>query len=141
MVVRNTSNNLNKRFLFLGGTGSSTKSYQTISNFAANLGYDVINLSYPNAVAAASLSNNSDSLVFDKYRHEVCFGTPLSPQVTVDTLNSIYTRTLNLINYLHTTYPTQNWDQYLTGPTTLNWDKIAVGGHSQVVVMPVTWQN
>lgn len=131
LVVRNTTTNINKLFLFIGGTGSSTNSYQTISNFAGNLGYDVINLSYLNTVAAASLGSSSDSMVFNKYRQEVCYGTPLSLDVTVDTLNSIYTRTVKLINYLNTTYPTQNWNQYLINPTTLDWSKIAVGGHSQ----------
>jgi len=131
LVVRNTVTNINKLFLFIGGTGSNTQSYQTISNFAGNLGYDVINLSYENNVAAASLANSSDSLVFDKYRQEVCYGTPTSADVAVDTLNSIYTRTVKLINYLNTTYPTQNWNQYLINSTTLDWTKIAVGGHSQ----------
>ncbi|MBL7883040.1 MAG: T9SS type A sorting domain-containing protein [Bacteroidia bacterium] len=131
LVVRNTTTNLNKLFLFIGGTGSNTKGYQTISNFAGNLGYDVINISYPNTVAAASLANSSDSMVFNKYRQEVCYGTALSPDVTVDTLNCIYTRTVKLINYLNSTYPTQNWNQYLINPTTLDWSRIAIGGHSQ----------
>ena len=131
LIVRNTTTNINKLFLFIGGTGSNTNSYQTISNFAGNLGYDVINLSYPNTVAAASLNSSSDSMVFNKYRQEVCYGTPLSNEVTVDTLNCIYTRTVKLINYLNTTYPTQNWNQYLINPTTLDWSKITVGGHSQ----------
>jgi hypothetical protein len=131
LIVRNTTTNINKLFLFIGGTGSNTKSYQTISNFAGNLGYDVINLSYPNTVSAASLSSSSDSMVFNKYRQEICYGTPVSPDVTVDTLNCIYTRTVKLINYLNTNYPTQNWNQYLINPTTLDWSKIAVGGHSQ----------
>ena len=131
LVVRNTTTNLNKLFLFIGGTGSNTKGYLTISNFAGNLGFDVINLSYPNTVSAASLGNSSDSMVFNKYRQEVCYGTALSSDVAVDTLNCIYTRTVKLINYLNTTYPTQNWNQYLINPTTLDWSKIAVGGHSQ----------
>jgi len=131
LVVRNTTTNINKLFLFIGGTSSNTKSYQTISNFAGNLGYDVINISYPNTVAAASLGSSSDSMVFNKYRQEVCYGTPLSTDVAVDTLNSIYTRTVKLLNYLNSTYPNQNWNQYLINPTTLDWTKILVGGHSQ----------
>jgi hypothetical protein len=131
LVVRNMASNINKLFLFIGGTGSNTKSYQTISNFAGTLGYDVINISYPNTVAAASLGNSADSMIFSKYRQEVCYGTPLSPDVSVDTLNSINTRTVKLLNYLNQTYPTQNWNQYLINSTTLDWSKIAVGGHSQ----------
>jgi Secretion system C-terminal sorting domain len=131
LVVQNRANHINKLFLFIGGTGSNTKSYQSISNFAGNLGFDVINLSYPNTVAAASLANSPDSMAFNKYRQEVCYGTPLSVNVTVDTLNCIYTRTVKLINYLHATYPTQNWNQYLINATTLDWSKIAIAGHSQ----------
>jgi pimeloyl-ACP methyl ester carboxylesterase len=131
LVVRNLTNNLDRLFLFIGGTGSSTQSYQAISNFAGNLGYDVITIAYPNTMAAASLSNSPDSLAFDKYRQELCYGTPLSPAVTVDTLNSIHTRTIKLIQYLNTTYPAQNWGQYLIDPTSLDWSKIVVGGHSQ----------
>ncbi|MCA0430460.1 MAG: T9SS type A sorting domain-containing protein [Bacteroidetes bacterium] len=131
-ISRNTSFQLNKLFLFIGGTGSSSSTdYNALRLHSANLGFDFINLSYPNNVAAASLANSSDSLTFNKYRQEVCFGTPLSIDVTVDTLNSIYTRTLKLIQYLSSTFPTENWGQYLATPTTLNWSKIIVGGHSQ----------
>lgn len=130
-ITINTVSQNNKLFLFLGGTGTTTSSYSALINKAADIGYDVINLSYYNETAAASLSGNSDSLVFNKFRQELCFGTPVSGDVTIDTLNSIYQRTVNLLNYLVINYPSHNWGQYLSSPTTLNWDKIAVGGHSQ----------
>jgi hypothetical protein len=130
-IVRNTKTNLNKLLLFLGGTKSNPKEYKIFSDFAGKLGYDVINLSYPNSVLAAGLSCSSDSLAFNKYRQAICYGTPGSSDVKVDTLNSIYTRTVKLINYLKETYPEQNWKQYLSSPTTLDWSKITVGGHSQ----------
>ena len=41
-----------------------------------------------------TVAANADSLAFDKYRQVFAFGTPLSDIVSVDTLNSIYTRTL-----------------------------------------------
>jgi hypothetical protein len=131
-VSRNTSFQLNKLFLFFGGTGSSSSTdYNALRLHSANLGFDFINLSYLNNVAAASLANSTDSMVFNKYRQEVCFGTPVSVDVTVDSLNSIYTRTLKLIQYLDLTYPTENWGQYLATSNTLDWSKIIVGGHSQ----------
>lgn len=131
LVVINTANNINRLFLFLGGTGSNTSSYQNLCRFAGELGYEVINLSYLNSVAAASLANSSDNQVFRKYRQEVCYGTPESAAVEVDSLNSIYTRTINLINYLILRFPEQNWDNYLLDNNTLDWSKIVVGGHSQ----------
>ncbi|MEA1987468.1 MAG: T9SS type A sorting domain-containing protein [Candidatus Marinimicrobia bacterium] len=131
LIIRNTSTQINKLFLFLGGTYSSPKHYRFICSVAANFGYDAISLSYPNYVPVYPLGNSSDSLVFDKFRQEVCFGTPQSSHIVADTLNSIYTRTLKLIQYLSVTYPSQNWGQYLLSPTTLDWSKIAVSGHSQ----------
>lgn len=130
-ITVNTSTSNNKLFLFLGGTGSNTSNYFALLNKAANIGYAVINLSYPNDVAAASLSNNSDSLAFNKYRQELCFGTPLSNDVSVDSLNSIYSRFLNLLNYLDTTNNDHNWSQYLNSTASIDWNKIAIGGHSQ----------
>lgn len=131
-VSRNTNFHYNKLFLFIGGTNSSSSTdYDALRLHSANLGFDFINLSYPNDVAAASLGDEDDSLAFDKYRQELCFGIPASDAVNVDTLNSIYTRTLKLIQYLDATYPSENWGQYLTSPNTIDWSKIIVGGHSQ----------
>ena len=118
--------------LFLGGTGSSSSSsYNALRLFAAGLGFHVINLSYPNNVATAGLANDPDTLVFEKYRQELCFGTPVSDAVAVDSLNAIHTRTLNLLRYLDQTHPTQNWGQFLATPDSLDWSRVAVGGHSQ----------
>jgi hypothetical protein len=36
-----------------------------------------------------------------------------------------------LLQYLNTTYPSQNWGQFLISSTTPDWSKIIVGGHSQ----------
>ena len=130
-VAINTATNLNKLVLFLGGTYSRPDNYSIICQYAASLGFDVISLSYPNNVAAALLGGSSDSLAFNKYRQEICFGTPLSFVVSVDTLNSIYTRSLKLIQYLAVTYPAQNWGQYLAAPDSVDWSKIVVAGHSQ----------
>lgn len=130
LVVDNTSPATDQLFLFIGGTGSSPNNYLGISNFVGQLGYDVISISYENDVPAAAFSNSSNPLAFNDYRQQICYGTPLTV-LQVDSLNSIYTRTVKLLNYLNTTYPNQNWDQYLLDNTTLQWDKIIVGGHSQ----------
>ena len=131
-VSRNTVLQVDKLFLFLGGTGSSSSSaYGALRLFAAGLGFDVISLSYPNDVATASLTNDTDTMVFDKYRQEACYGTPLSDDVDIDSLNSIHTRTVNLLLYLDFNHPSQNWGQYLATASTLDWSRIIVGGHSQ----------
>ncbi len=130
-VAYNTSVRLNKLLLFIGGTFSSPKQYDYFTRHAAGLGFDAISLNYPNSVLTTLLAGSPDSLAFNKFRQEICFGTQVSNAVNVDSLNSIYTRTLKLIQYLALTYPSQNWDQYLATPTTLDWSKILVSGHSQ----------
>lgn len=122
----------NRLFLFIGGTWSSSSSdYPSLRLYCASLGFHFISLSYLNDVAAGGLANDPDSMVFNKYRQELCFGTPVSDDVTVDTLNSIYSRTINLLNYLSSAFPGENWGQYLSSPSSLDWSKIAIGGHSQ----------
>lgn len=131
-ISRNTNIQLNKLYVFFGGTNSSSSGdYNAIRIHAAGMGYDFINLSYPNTVAAASHANSSDELVFDKYRQEICFGTPESDVVSVDSLNSIYTRLLKLLQYLDQAHSSENWGQYLAGSNSIEWSKITLGGHSQ----------
>lgn len=130
-VVFNEKTHLNKLLLFIGGSYSSPKDYSIFCSHAASIGFDVISLSYPNNVATAPLGGSSNQHVFDTYRQEICFGTPVSDVVDVDSLNSIVTRAAKLIQYLKNTYPNQNWGQYLTSENKINWSKIALAGHSQ----------
>ncbi len=130
-IVRNTKNHLNKLMLFIGGSFSSPDAYTFISEHAALIGFDVISISYPNNVPAASLASSSDQFAFDNYRDEICFGNQVSNEVAVDILNSINTRIKKLIQYLENTYPEQNWNQYLTTSNNIDWQKIVLAGHSQ----------
>ena len=129
VLFNNTSPN-NRLVLFFGGTGSSPDAYGAFLPYCAELGFHVISLSYLNSVAAASLSSSTDEYAFDNYRQEICFGTPASAAVDVDTLNSVFTRATNLLNYLNTTYPSDGWDNYLSG-SEIDWTNIVVCGHSQ----------
>lgn len=129
-ITHNITNHNGKLLLFIGGTYSTPKVYEYMSRFAAELGYDVINIAYPNSVLTTLLAGSTDSLAFDKFRQEICFGTQVSATVTVDSFNSIYTRTLKLLQYL-SQLSSYNWSQYLAANDSLDWSKIAVAGHSQ----------
>src|ERR1700756_1475565 len=103
-----TSNNL--LLVFLDGSGSNTKDYTDIPKLAASLGYHVVSIAYPNSPTVGSLCDSStDSLCFDKVRQEICYGTPVSSSVSVDTLNSINIRLTKLLHYLSATYPAKGW--------------------------------
>ncbi len=117
--------------LFLGGTGSKPKDYTDFPNLAANLGYNAIDLAYLDGTAIdMACSASSDTTCFRNFHQEVCYGPPVSSAINVDSLNSIYTRTVKLLKYLAIKYPNQHWDQFLSGDSIL-WSKVVVSGHSQ----------
>jgi hypothetical protein len=130
-VIRNTKTHLNKLLLFIGGSYSVPKEYSFVCDHGATIGLDVISLSYPNAVAAFSMSNSSDPNGFKNFRDEICFGNPVSTTVDVNVLNCIETRATKLLLFLKNTYPNQNWGQYLTTTNTILWSKVILSGHSQ----------
>lgn len=130
-VVRNTKTHSNKLLVFIGGSFSIPKDYNLFCNHAATIGFDVVSLSYPNDVGTAPLGTSTDPLIFDNYRDELCFGNQVSSVVSVDILNSISTRVTKLLLFLKSTYPDQNWGQYLTASNTIVWSKVVVVGHSQ----------
>jgi hypothetical protein len=130
-VVRNTKTHLNKLLLFIGGSYSIPKDYNYICDHGASIGLDVISLSYPNDVAAFSMSNSADPYGFNNFRDEICFGNQVSSIVDVNVLNCISTRATKLLIYLKNAFPNENWGQYLTSANTILWSKVIVSGHSQ----------
>lgn len=122
---------LNKLLFYIGGTSSSPKRTTLFLKLAANLGYHVISVTYPNATAIQSACGASaDINCYTNFRQEVCFGTPLSSSITIDTLNSLNTRAIKLLQYLNITYPSQNWGQFIVG-NLIDWSKVVTSGHSQ----------
>ena len=122
---------LNKLLFYIGGTNSSPKRTTLFLNLAANLGYNVISVTYPNSTAIQSACGASSDLnCYNNFRQEVCYGTPLSSSISIDTLNSLNTRAIKLLQYLIITYPSQNWGQFIVG-NSINWNKVVTSGHSQ----------
>lgn len=121
----------NKLVVYIGGTFSQTDMTTYFPDLAANLGFHAISISYPNNISVTSTCLlNPDPDCHEHFRQEVCFGTPLNSNVTVDTLNSIFTRTYKLIQYLEQNYSSQGWGQFISG-NDLNWNQILFAGHSQ----------
>ena len=131
-VALNKAVNTNNLLLLLfDGSGSNTKDYLLFPNLAANLGYHVVSLAYPNSPTVGSLCDaSSDSLCFDQVRQEICYGTPVSTKVSVDTFNCIYTRLTKLLQYLSATYPGDGWGQFISNNNPV-WSSIVTSGHSQ----------
>lgn len=99
---------------------------------AANNGYKVIVLKYPNGTAAVSACGNSTDIdCFRRYRHEIVFGVDSSSEVAVGANECILNRVEKLISYLDNTFPDENWDNFLSAPGAIDWSDIVVSGHSQ----------
>ncbi len=132
VILNKTVSYNNKLLVFLPGTGALTKHYTEFPKLAASLGYHCVSLAYPNDFPSITeaCTGSADTDCFKNFRQEVCYGTPVSNAVSVDTLNSIATRLVKLLRYLNTTYPSDGWGAYLKQGN-VNWNKIAVAGHSQ----------
>ncbi len=131
-VAINTSvTSFNKLLFYIGGTNSSPKRTTLFLKLAANLGYHVISVAYPNTISIqTACGSSSDINCYTNFRQEACYGTPVSSAISIDTLNSLHIRAIKLLQYLNTTYPTQNWGQFIVG-NSLDWSKVVTSGHSQ----------
>lgn len=131
VTINTAITQVNKLLLYIGGTNSSPKRTTEFLKMAANLGYHVISISYPNSISVQSACGASaDTNCHINFRQEACYGTPLSSSIAIDTINSIYTRTMRLLQYLAATYPNQNWGQFFLG-NSIDWSKVVTAGHSQ----------
>lgn len=130
LIMRSSSAAGDRLFLFIGGTWSKPKNYEVICDYIRNAGYHVISLSYPNNIPAAPLGSSENPEVYSQYRQEICFGTPVSVDVDVDSLNSINQRFVNLLNYLVEKHTGEGWENFLESVTPV-WSKITISGHSQ----------
>jgi hypothetical protein len=131
VYTNQTVSQKNKLFLFFPGTGAVPFNYREILKHAANLGYHSIGLTYPNfdAINVICLTT-TDTTCHSRARLEVFDGIDRHPDLNVDTINCIERRTLKLLQYLDTNYPSENWGQYFSG-NQIQWNNVIVSGHSQ----------
>ncbi|MGE5352631.1 MAG: BPSS1187 family protein, partial [Acidobacteriota bacterium] len=122
---------MGKLVLFLPGSGLNPSSYLLFLKAAANKGYNVTGLKYPNTFSLADLcSKSTDSACYEKVRLEVLDGKDRTQLVNVSRQNSIENRLSKLLIYLKTNYPNDLWNLYLKPDGTPEWSLIIVAGHS-----------
>jgi pimeloyl-ACP methyl ester carboxylesterase len=122
----------NELLVFLPGSGGKPNGNDYFSQLAANLGYHVIGLMYPNVPSVGSLCDvSTDPDCYLKTRSEIIDGLDRTSLVNVNKANSIENRLVKCIQFLKNNYPAQNWGQYLDENNNIPWNKIAVAGHSQ----------
>ncbi|HEX8287387.1 MAG TPA: IPT/TIG domain-containing protein [Pyrinomonadaceae bacterium] len=134
VAINRSATPKNQLLVFLPGTGGLPQYYQLISNRAADLGFHVINLNYPNDEAVRDLCGapNADLDCYARVRMEILDGTDRTNLVNVNRANSIENRLVKLLVYLQTQFPNDNWTQFLAANNSqIQWSKIVVAGHSQ----------
>jgi hypothetical protein len=117
--------------LFLPGTHQETAGFDAFCTLAADLGYQVINLMYPDSIAADVVSRDKEPNAFLNFRLTIIEGKPLSKFVHVNRANSIENRLIKLLKYLDKLRPANHWDRYLDKDGEPEWRYIAVSGLSQ----------
>ncbi|HLK13704.1 MAG TPA: hypothetical protein VKT78_02780 [Fimbriimonadaceae bacterium] len=117
--------------LFLPGTNGSPGRENLFCETAAENGYQVLSLMYPDTTPASVVGRSTDRSAFESFRLEVIEGKNLSTYVQVDRTNSIESRLIKALQFLQSKRPREKWGQYVTESGELNWEKIAVSGLSQ----------
>lgn len=125
------TNRRNRLFVMLPGTDAPPRVYRLIARTGAQEGYHAIGLAYPNEDAIATVCGNSSRPdCSGEVRNEILTGQDTSPLVSVNRVNSIVGRLIDLIAFLDRSFPNEGWGQYLVSGQP-DWSRIAVAGHSQ----------
>ena len=122
----------NQLLVFLPGTGGRNDgSPRAFSTTAAELGYHVIDLSYPNLISATVCWQQSDPACFENFRREIIEGRDTSPLIAVGRADSIENRLEKLLKMLNVREPERGWGQFLDPAGGVAWQKVALAGQSQ----------
>jgi len=122
--------------LFLNGTRPPGTPHGGVGPYtflgtAASLGYHVVDLTYPDDIAAAQVCNNDrDPRAFERFRMAIIAGGSFR-SIAVSQTDSIENRLAKLLLYLKGTRSQEHWEQFLNADGSIKWDSIAVAGQSQ----------
>jgi hypothetical protein len=122
--------------LWLTGTGGRAHEAQGFATLAANLGYHVVSLMYPDDIAAATCDFDPNPVAFEQFRLAIIQGGDAlmkggRESFTVDQGESIENRLQKLLLFLTPRRPREDWGQFLNSDGSIKWESIAVGGQSQ----------
>jgi len=116
--------------VFLPGTNGVTTNTKAFCSTAAEDGYQVINLMYPDSIAATAVKSSPDENAFANFRWEIIEGRDLSPAINVNRANSIENRLTKVLKYLNKTRPQEGWGNYLKNGD-IDWPDVTMSGLSQ----------
>lgn len=124
------ANDRHELLVFLSGTDGTAEGAKAFCELAAELGDHVINLMYPNDIAASICAGDPNPKAFEEFRMTVITGGQ-SKHITIAKADSIENRLTKLLIHLRDKKPNENWEQFLNPDGTVKWSNIAVSGQSQ----------
>ena len=122
--------------LWLTGTGGNAqKAAADFCKLAADLGYHVVSLMYPDDLAASACANDRNLDSFETFRLAIIQGGSATCQngrkkLTITRPDSIESRLTKLLLHLKSIRPREHWEQFLNTNDTVKWETIAVAGQS-----------
>jgi hypothetical protein len=122
--------------LWLTGTGGQGHDAQGLSKLAAELGYHVVTLMFPNDLAASACAHDSNPKGFEDLRMAIIQGGHATYQdgrreLTIARTESIENRLIKVLQFLQQKRARENWTQFLKADGSIQWVSIAVAGQSQ----------
>ena len=121
--------------LWITGTGGKGHDAQGFSSLAADLGYHVVTLMFPDDIPASACANDSDPKSFEAFRMAVIQGGHATYQdgrkeISVERSESIENRLIKLLQHLQKNRPKENWRNFLAKTARSNGGSIAVAAGS-----------
>jgi len=117
--------------VFLPGTGSRGKGSAPFNKQAAQWGFHVVSIAYPDKISISHFGKSADPDVFTKARMNIITGKVQFRKLGVNEANSIENRIAALLQYLATHFPQEQWSQFLDEHHALRWGKVILAGQSQ----------
>ena len=124
-------------YLFLPGThekgkprGAGSQGPGAFCSLAADLGYHVISLTYPDDIPASICRNDRDPKAFEDFRLAIIQGGH-SKHISISRTESVENRLAKLLLHLQAIRPKEAWGQFLNADDSVKWERLAVGGQSQ----------
>ena len=119
--------------VFLPGTGGTGANARNLCQLAANEGYHVLLLMYPDDVSMSAFHARTDRDAFRKARESVISGKAPYVRLNIGVPNSIENRLHALLAYADDRFPQENWGQFFLekqgGP--VDYSKLMLAGQSQ----------
>jgi len=112
------------------GTPPTGKGPSEFLKLAANLGYHVVVLHYPNDKPAAVCNLDRDPKAFEQFRNAILAGGS-SKHITVERPESLENRLVKLLVHLKDKRPREHWEEFLHDDGSIKWRSMVVAGQSQ----------